>query len=64
LGVKQIATAKISQAAARYGEQAPMATACCNACRNCLQTNLLGVGFAALATLGAAVKRAVGRSAD
>ena len=45
--VKQIATLKAGQVAARYGEHAPMATACCNACRSCVQTNLLGIALGA-----------------
>jgi hypothetical protein len=55
--VNQIATVKLSQAAARYGEHAPMATACCNACRTCVQTNLLGLAAGAVAAAGVAVRR-------
>jgi hypothetical protein len=55
--VKQIATVRVSQVAARYGEHAPMATACCNACRTCVQTNLLGIALGAVAAGGAAARR-------
>jgi hypothetical protein len=55
--VKQFATMKLGQAAARYGEQAPMATACCNACRTCVQTNLLTVALAGVAFVAAPVRR-------
>jgi hypothetical protein len=55
--VKQIATIRASQIAARYGEHAPMATACCNACRTCVQTNALGIAMAGVASLGVAIRR-------
>ena len=45
----------MAQAAGKYGEHAPMATVCCNACRTCVQTNgialLLGGAAAASAEL-------------
>jgi len=49
--MKQIAALRINQVAAKYGEQAPMAAACCNACRTCVTTNIVG---AATAAIGAA----------
>ena len=55
--MKQIATVRVSQVAARYGEHAPMATACCNACRTCVQTNLLGIAFGAATAVGVGVRR-------
>jgi hypothetical protein len=59
--MKTIATGRLAQAAGRYAEHAPMATACCNACRTCVTTNAIslaaGAGMAALAFLGAAGKR-------
>jgi hypothetical protein len=55
--MKQIATMRVSQAAARYGEHAPMATACCNACRTCVQTNVLGIAVAAVAAVGMRARR-------
>ena len=45
--MKQIATLRVSEVTAKYGEHAPMATVCCNACRTCVQTNLLGSPSAA-----------------
>jgi hypothetical protein len=48
---------RLTQAAARYGEVAPAATTCCNACRACLQTNLLTAALAAVAAAGAFVAR-------
>jgi hypothetical protein len=60
--VKQIATMRVSQVAARYGEHAPMATVCCNACRTCVQTNLVGIALGAVAALGPAAKRIVRRA--
>jgi hypothetical protein len=53
--VKQIWTGPVAQAAAKYGENAPMAAVCCNACRTCVTTNILGVAMAGLAGAGYAV---------
>jgi len=44
--MKQIATGRLAQAAGRYAEHAPTAAACCNACRTCLTTNLIGLASA------------------
>ena len=55
--MKTFATGKLSQAAAKYGENAPMAAVCCNACRTCVQTNLVALGLAAVIGAGAAVTR-------
>jgi hypothetical protein len=41
----------------KYGEHAPMATACCNACRTCVQTNVLTLALAGIVGAGAAVAR-------
>jgi hypothetical protein len=56
--MKQIATLRATQVAVRVGEHAPVATACCNACRTCVTTNLVALGTAALAGAGLAVARA------
>ena len=53
--MKQIWTGPMAQAAARYGENAPMAAVCCNACRTCVTTNILGVAMAGLAGAGYAL---------
>jgi hypothetical protein len=53
--MKQIWTGPVAQAAAKYGENAPMAAVCCNACRTCVTTNILGVAMAGLAGVGYAV---------
>jgi len=55
--VKQIATLRVSQAAAKYGEHAPLATACCNACRTCVTTNIIGIVTAAAAGAGLGAAR-------
>jgi hypothetical protein len=55
--VKEIWTGRAAQAAGKYAEHAPMATACCNACRTCVQTNLIGVGVAAVTGAGLALAR-------
>ncbi len=36
------------QAAGKYGEHAPMAAVCCNACRTCATTNIAGLALAAV----------------
>ena len=58
--MKQIATLRVSELTARYGEHAPMATVCCNACRTCVQTNLLGLAFGGIAAAWAFVRRVRG----
>jgi hypothetical protein len=60
--VKTFATGKLSQAAAKYGDNAPMAAVCCNACRTCVQTNAIALGLAALVGAGAWISRLVRRS--
>lgn len=52
---------RLTQATAKYGELAPAATTCCNACRTCVQTNLLTAALAAVAALGAFVARRLPR---
>jgi hypothetical protein len=53
--VKQIWTGRVAQAAGRYGENAPMAAVCCNACRTCVTTNVVGVVTAGIAAAAYAV---------
>jgi hypothetical protein len=48
--VKDIWTGKVGQVAAKYGENAPMAAVCCNACRTCVTTNLLAIAATGFAT--------------
>jgi hypothetical protein len=59
--MKLIATGRLNDAAAKYGEHAPMAATCCNACRTCVQTNLialaLGLGMGAVAWTTRLVRR-------
>jgi hypothetical protein len=43
---------RITQAAAKYGEFAPAATACCNTCRTCVTTNVLTAATAGVAAAG------------
>jgi hypothetical protein len=43
------------QAAAKYGDHAPTATVCCNACRTCVTTNILAVAMAGVAGAGYAM---------
>jgi hypothetical protein len=55
--VKQIWTNRVGQAAVRYGEQAPVTTACCNACRTCVTTNVVALALAAVGGAGVAAGR-------
>ena len=50
--MKQIWTGRMAQVAGKYGENAPMAAVCCNACRTCVTTNILGVAMAGIAGAG------------
>jgi hypothetical protein len=59
--VKVIASGRLAQTAAKYGEHAPVATACCNACRTCVTTNLLTLGAAGIAAAGAFASKLVSR---
>jgi homoaconitase/3-isopropylmalate dehydratase large subunit len=63
--VKQIWQGRAMQVAAKYGDQAPMAAVCCNACRTCTTTNLLalatGMGLGALYAAGRFGKRLLRR---
>jgi hypothetical protein len=61
--VKQIWTGRVAQAAGRYGEHAPMAAVCCNACRACATTNIAGLALAGATAAGVAVNRLVRRLA-
>ena len=58
--VKQIWTGKAAQVVGKYGETAPAAV-CCNACRTCVQTNLVAGVLAATIAAGAGLARFGGR---
>jgi hypothetical protein len=53
--VKTIWTGRVAQATARYGETAPLAAVCCNACRTCVTSNALTMATGAIAGVGYAV---------
>ena len=57
--VKTIWTGRMAQAAGKYGEHAPMATVCCNTCRTCVTTNIVGLLMAALAFVGLGARRLI-----
>jgi hypothetical protein len=59
--VKTFWTGRVAQAAGKYGENAPMAAVCCNACRTCVTTNVLAVVTAGIAGSGYAVTNLVRR---
>jgi hypothetical protein len=48
---------RMAQASTKYGEHAPMAAVCCNACRTCTTTNLASIGIAAFAGIAALITR-------
>jgi hypothetical protein len=50
---------RVIQTTSKYGEHAPMAAVCCNACRTCATTNLASLGLAALTGACAFVTRRV-----
>jgi hypothetical protein len=52
---------RVAQAAAKYSEMAPTATACCNTCRTCVQTNLLTAALAGVAAAGTFLARRLPR---
>src|SRR4051794_22082593 len=51
-GMQTIWRGRITSAATKYTEVAPQAAVCCNACRTCVQTNLLTAVLAAVAAAG------------
>jgi hypothetical protein len=61
--VKQIWTGRAAQIAGKYGENAPTAAVCCNACRTCLTTNLLALATAGIAAAGLSLSRLAQRLA-
>ena len=60
--MKQIGAGRLGMVAAKYGESAPLASTCCNACRTCVTANVLTIGLTALAGLAAHGRRLVGRA--
>jgi hypothetical protein len=59
--VKQIWTGRVAQAAGKYAENTPTVAVCCNACRTCITTNIVGLVTAAFAGAGYGVARFVRR---
>ena len=47
----------MAQAVGKYGENAPTGAVCCNACRTCLTTNLLGLATAGVVAAGVGIRR-------
>ena len=52
MSMKQIWTGRAAQVVGKYGENAPTAAVCCNACRTCLTTNLLALAAAGAGAVG------------
>ena len=61
--MKQIWTGRVAQAAGKYGENVPSAAVCCNACRTCLTTNVIGLATAGVVAAGYGVARVARRFA-
>jgi hypothetical protein len=59
--MKAVWQGPMMQASSKYGEHAPMAAVCCNACRTCATTNLVSLGLAAVAGAGALISRKLTR---
>jgi hypothetical protein len=55
--MKQIWTGRVAQVAGKYGDNVPSAAVCCNACRTCLTTNVIGLATAGLMAAGYGVAR-------
>jgi hypothetical protein len=55
--VKTVWTGRLAQAAGKYGDNAPAAAVCCNACRTCVQTNAIGLALAAAIGASAGIAR-------
>ena len=55
--MKAVWQGRMVQATSKYGEHAPMAAVCCNACRTCTTTNIASLGLATIAGVGAFVTR-------
>jgi hypothetical protein len=55
--MKQVWAGRLAQAAGKYGENAPTAAVCCNACRTCLTTNLIGLATAGVMAVWYAAAR-------
>ena len=60
--MKEIWAGRLAQASLKYGENAPTAVVCCNACRTCVTTNLVALAASALAATGAGLARLTHRS--
>ena len=63
--MKAVWQGRLAQATSKYGEHAPMAAVCCNACRTCATTNVaalvLGAAAGAAVAFRAGLRRLVAR---
>jgi hypothetical protein len=60
--MRQIWTGRAAQVAGKYGENAPTAAACCNVCRTCITTNLVGLATAVIGAVGYGAARLAQRA--
>ncbi len=59
--MKEIWQGRVGQAAGKYADNAPLATACCNACRTCMTTNAVGFLVVAAGSVGVALAKVTRR---
>jgi len=59
--MKAVWQGRMIQATSKYGEHAPMAAVCCNACRTCATTNVAALGIAAIGSAGVALAKLTSR---
>jgi hypothetical protein len=57
------ATVKLAPVTARTADLAPVVPACCNVCRTCTTTNMIGLGMAMVTGAGYGVARIAKRLA-
>ena len=60
--MRNVWTVRASQAVVKYGENAPAAAVCCNACRTCATTNILALASGAALAAVAGVRRLLRRT--
>jgi hypothetical protein len=60
--MRNVWTVRASQAVVKYGENAPAAAVCCNACRTCATTNILALASGAALAAVAGVRRLLRRA--
>jgi hypothetical protein len=60
--VRATFTTRLNQTAVKYGDHAPAVAVCCNVCRTCVSTNLIGLAWAGTVGAGLAAMRLLRRT--